>query len=44
MQPNTKPCPECGEPINIEDDICEDCALADEIADEDEEDYEGDNE
>jgi hypothetical protein len=34
---NTKPCPSCGEEIDDDCDICEDCAFADEVDYEDEE-------
>jgi hypothetical protein len=40
---NTKPCPSCGEEIDEDCDICEDCAMADTI-DEDNEDYEYEDE
>jgi NMD protein affecting ribosome stability and mRNA decay len=43
MEPNTKPCPECGEPIGLDEDICEDCALADDVTD-DEDEYEDEEE
>jgi hypothetical protein len=34
---NTKPCPSCGEEIDDDCDICEDCANEDYEGDEDEE-------
>jgi NMD protein affecting ribosome stability and mRNA decay len=38
MEPNTKSCPECGEPIGLDEDVCEDCAFnSDDYEDDDEE-------
>ncbi len=40
MEPNTKPCPECGEPVGLDEDICEDCAFDEEYVEEDEDEEE----